>query len=253
MFIVSVPPMQGLQAQYLLAQAMHHLSYLMTASGHAAHPHPNTGHPSWPQSVSAYSTPVHHPHPYPYAFTPSLSNATLPPSSPDRATSSSVHTSPDDVEITRSQSFVRGRSKSRGRRVSFRIDDDRPHGLNERERGQGYALPLRFEEDHEDDADELGLSSSPNRDRSTITRRESSSRSGIRRSPTPRNKGNAKPTLFMDASWDESEPDESPTRARSKQQVGRLYERGQTPGPPSITPTSRSRSILRRKSNTPGI
>jgi hypothetical protein len=282
----------------------------MTASGHAAHPHPNTGHPSWPQShaatgpgpspssygpppqfnsysvgwtpsntpthlrhrqrtdafdsspiaspssastsVSAYTTPVH-PHPYPYTFTPSLSNATLPPSSPDRATSVSPHISPGDVEITRSQSLVRGRSKSRGRRVSFRIDDDRPHGLNERERGHGHALPLRFEEDQEDDADELGLSGSPNRDRSKITRRESSSGSGIRRSPTPRNKGKAKATPVMNATRDESEPDESPTRARSKQQVGRRYERGQTPGPPSITPASRSRSILRRQSNTPGI
>jgi hypothetical protein len=281
-----MPPTQGPQAQLLLAQAMHHLSYLMTASGHTTQPHLNVGQPSaagpgfsssygaltfnpydseyitpthprhrQPSNVldsspfasssvstlaSAHTTPIHL-HPYPYTFTPSLSTTTLPPSSPNQVTSSSPHTSPDEIKTSRSMSLGKGRSKSRGRRVSFRIDDDRPHGLNEQERGQADNLPLRFE-DHDDDVIERVLSSPSNhapsnRGRSRSARQESSSRS----------KGTAKGAV-MDISGDESDPNESPSRADSRQRPGLRYERAQTPGPPSIAPVvSRSRSILRHR------
>ena len=123
--------------------------------------------------------------------------------------------------------------------MSFRIDDDRPHGLNEQERGQADGLPLRFE-DHNDDVIELVLSSPSkhapsNRGRSGSARQESSSR--IR--------GMAKGAV-MDVSADEPDPNESPSRADLRQRVGLRYERAQTPGPPSMAPVvSRSRSILR--------
>jgi hypothetical protein len=205
-------------------------------------------------SASTYTTPVH-PHPYPYAFTPSLSNGTLPPSSPDQTiTSSSPHTSPGDFEITRSKSLVRGRSKSRGRRVSFRIDDDRSHGLNDRERDQGHGLPLRFES-QDDDVDELGPSSpskhapatSSNRSRSKSARRESSSGSVVRTSPMPRSKGKGK-AVALETTGDATVYEKWPSRAHSRHRVGRRFERGQTPGPPSIVPApSRSQSILRHE------
>ncbi|CCM03538.1 uncharacterized protein FIBRA_05672 [Fibroporia radiculosa] len=68
--------------------------------------------PSMPSSM--YSTPSH-PHPYPYSYDPSFSRATLPPSSPPESLRSS---SPAPAERSRSQ------SKARGRRVSFKLDDD---------------------------------------------------------------------------------------------------------------------------------
>jgi hypothetical protein len=315
--------MHGPQAQYLLAQAMHHLSYLMSASGHGAHPHPGVEQPSWPplpapghvsglagpsassygppphfisrgsydtphstpphsrhrhsfnsspiassgvsssNSIpSAYTTPVRA-HPYPYTFTPSLSNATLPPSSPeDQHTASppSPHLRHGDIEITRSKSLMRGQSKSRGRRVSFRIDDDRAHGLNEHERGQRRSLlPLRFDQSQDDDdngIDELELpdlsgQTSSNRGRGKSARRESPSGFDVRMSPTPRSgtekgKGKAKVvTALVVGTTRIGEESESLTRVLPGHREGRRYERGQTPGPPSVT--GRTRSILRRE------
>jgi hypothetical protein len=281
----SAPQIQGPQAQFLLAQAMHHLSYLMNASGHA---HPNVAHPPWPlpptagpglpsssyvpptshnsdwplystpsyrrhrrrsdafdsspiasSSASAFTTPVHQ-HPHPYTFNPSMSNATLPPSSPDQ---------PSSPPSSPSQNYpsVRERSKSRGRRVSFRIDDDRPHGLSDRERS------LRFDNHDnriQDDIDPPASSSpskyaqaaSSKRGRSKSIRRELSIESAVKTSPPQmRSKGKSKAVIMDDA-----ESDESPSRASAKTR-SRRFERGQTPGPPSATPASRSRSILRHE------
>jgi hypothetical protein len=194
-------------------------------------------------SASTYTTPLR-PHPHPYAFTPSLSNATLPPSSPDQTTSSSPYTSPGDFGIPGSKSLVSGRSRSRRRRVSFRIDDDLLHDHE----GERHSLPPPRFEDHDDDIEELtspskhARAASSNLGRSASVRRESSF--------APASKGKAKeiPTVpSRDES--ESEQEESPSRqAHSGGKVGRRFERGQTPGPPTIiTPAARSRSILKHK------
>lgn len=58
-----------------------------------------------------YITPTHHPHPYPYAYDPEFSNATVPPDTPE------VTSSPGELR----KSLVE-RSRSRGRRVSFKIE-----------------------------------------------------------------------------------------------------------------------------------
>jgi len=63
-----------------------------------------------------YITPTHHPHPYPYAYDPEFSNATVPPDTPE------VMSSPGELkEGGRRKSLVE-RSKSRGRRVSFKFE-----------------------------------------------------------------------------------------------------------------------------------
>jgi hypothetical protein len=128
-------PINDPQTQFYIAQAVQHLAYLMNPAqlppggwpGHhpASFPSPFSN-PHWspytppshraqsshpPITGLSYSTPTHQ-HPYPHSFTPSLSHTTLPPSSPE------VPSPP-----TRPTSLVR-RSKSRGRRVSFKLDDD---------------------------------------------------------------------------------------------------------------------------------
>lgn len=260
----------------------------MTAAGHA---HPNVAHPSWPQPPAAdsghsssyippsshnsnwplYSTPLHHrhrrrsdtfdsspflsssasafttpvhQHPYPYAFNPSMSNATLPPSSPDYQ--SSPPSSP-----SRYPPSIRERSKSRGRRVSFRIDDDRPHGLSDRDGSLQFDNHDNFTQD---DIDLPSSSSSPNysqarpskRARSHSVRRDLPSESLTETNmPQLRFKGKSK-AVIMDDSEGDVECQEPPSRASAKTQ-GKRSERGQTPGPPSVTRALRSRSIARRE------
>jgi hypothetical protein len=62
-----------------------------------------------------YITPTHHPHPYPYAYDPEFSNATVPPDTP-------VMSSPGELKESGRRKSLVERSKSRGRRVSFRIE-----------------------------------------------------------------------------------------------------------------------------------
>lgn len=269
---------------------MHHLSYLMSASGHA---HSNVGQPPWPQpptagpgpssasyvppafdshnsdwllyntphhrhrrrsdafdsspiassSASAYTTPIHQ-HPHPYTFNPSLSNATLPPSSPDQA--SSQPSSP-----SRNFSSVRERSKSRGRRVSFRIDDDRPHGLSDRERSLQFDNHDSLAQDVNDPPTSSPLSkyaqaTSLKRGRSKSIRRELSSEPAVKTSPRQTHSKGKHKAVIMDTAREDAEPDESPSRASAKTRSKR-FERAQTPGPPSVTTASRSRSVLRHE------
>lgn len=279
----AMAPTQGPQAQFLLAQAMQHLSYIMSASGHGQnHLHPNKEQPWPPQGLGSmpqytfgshnpdwatYATPTHlrhrhpsemydsslagpllyttpaHPHPYPRAYTPSYSSATLPPSSPDQSPPSSPRTSVVDVPLPRAPSLARGRSKSRGRRVSFRIDDDRPHGLDEHDRRS-----LRMEESDDLVQDDT-VPSSPlsKRGRSKSSKRDSSS-APPPISPSPdreiqRTKTKDKmKAVTIDTPTNQPDPDRGQSHSNSK---GR-FERGQTPGPPSTAPSTRSRSISRK-------
>ncbi|KAG6832003.1 hypothetical protein H0H92_006039 [Tricholoma furcatifolium] len=121
-------PLQDPRAQYIVTQAMQQLLALGSGTW-VPPPHPNRGstpftpthhqrhHPEH-LPVHVYATPTHHIHPYPYSYDPMLSNATLPPDSPD------VHPSPrvNANSIPRKKSLVK-RSQSRGRRVSFKGED----------------------------------------------------------------------------------------------------------------------------------
>ncbi|KAG6377116.1 hypothetical protein JVT61DRAFT_1167 [Boletus reticuloceps] len=116
-------PVQAQQAHYLLAQAMHQLSYLLSATmppyaGYTSTPgQPHYSPPPLPPHPE-YSSPIHHhPHFHGTRHYPTPSSSVLPPSSP---VLSSISPPPVEEQRARSQ----GRSKSRGRRVSFRIDSE---------------------------------------------------------------------------------------------------------------------------------
>ncbi|KIJ62588.1 hypothetical protein HYDPIDRAFT_30191, partial [Hydnomerulius pinastri MD-312] len=120
-----IDPMQTQQAHYLLAQAMHQLSYLMSATMPSYGAYGASPTQPWQHQLplSAYGTPVHassHPHGGRAFHAPSssLSHSVLPPSSPVRSSGSP----PPPVEEHRAPS--RARSKSRGRRVSFKLDNE---------------------------------------------------------------------------------------------------------------------------------
>ncbi|KAK7690088.1 hypothetical protein QCA50_006734 [Cerrena zonata] len=232
-------PAQDPQAQFHFAQAIHHLAFLMTGSTlNAGTPHapyqipwpapapympPQPSHrqtsrhggeeSSSPGAGSSrsrrdvMSTPTHTSHPYPYSYDPRWSSSTLPPSSPPRSSSPIVSSPPTSPVPLRPA--LRERSRSRGRRVSFKLgDDDRPH-----------VRPGEDDDDGEVDEllstpDRLAILASPEIPVPSATR---SRRGRSTESPSP---GGSKGVLV--------EADD-----------GR--ERGQTPGPPE-----RSRSLARR-------
>lgn len=119
-----IDPMQAHQAQYLLAQAMHQLSYLISATmppyaAYTSNPE-QPWHPPLPPHAG-YSTPIHHPphfHDARHYHTPSSS---VPPS--ELPPSSSVRSSVSPP-LEEKRAWSQGRSKSRGRRVSFKLDSE---------------------------------------------------------------------------------------------------------------------------------
>ncbi|KAF9221609.1 hypothetical protein BS17DRAFT_785042 [Gyrodon lividus] len=137
-----LPPIdliQTQQAHYLLAQAMHQLSYLMSATMPSYDAY--TSSPGQPRQhqlpSSAYGTPVHaptHPHgarPY-HTPSSSVSHSTLPPSSPVQSSVS--------PPVEEHRAWSQARSKSRGRRVSFKLDNegsgDRDDDINTEDVGE---------------------------------------------------------------------------------------------------------------------
>ena len=117
-------PVQTQQVHYFLAQAMQQLAYSVSAtmpsySPYASNPGQPWHHPPPPFPPHA-ATPIHQPSQFqdtrPY-HTPSssISRSELPPSSP-------MQFSVSPLEERRACS--RGRSKSRGRRVSFKLDSE---------------------------------------------------------------------------------------------------------------------------------
>lgn len=109
-------PIPDPRAQFIISQAMHQLSALVGG------PWPAPGVPYTPSRrrdqghQPMYITPTHHPHPYTYAYNPEFSNATAPPDTPEAMSSPG-----EPKENGRRKSLVE-RSKSRGRRVSFKIE-----------------------------------------------------------------------------------------------------------------------------------
>ncbi|KAF8967049.1 hypothetical protein BDZ97DRAFT_1917002 [Flammula alnicola] len=116
-------PIPDPRAQLIITQAMQQLSALVGAPWTSPHqyidgtmPHtPSHRHQSSRPSNASYTTPTHHHHPYPYTYDPNLSHATLPPDSPD------FESAPENPSPPRRKSLVR-RSRSRGRRVSFKVE-----------------------------------------------------------------------------------------------------------------------------------
>ncbi|KAF8185035.1 hypothetical protein K438DRAFT_1974239 [Mycena galopus ATCC 62051] len=112
-------------AQFIISQAMHQLSTLFTTPW-PAQPFTPPRHSSATASTSQstpyfYPTTPHHPHAHPYVFDSGASVGTLPPSSP--LGSSPPSSSPSRSNGARRASLV-PRSRSRGRRVSFKLDDN---------------------------------------------------------------------------------------------------------------------------------
>ncbi|KAH9922772.1 uncharacterized protein BXZ73DRAFT_104005 [Epithele typhae] len=266
MYSTPAPPLQDPQAQFMLAQAWHSLSYLM-ASGALPPPPPSGPGYSFPtvaprppytpshqryrtrpahgldtpsssseagpsRAGPAYATPTHHahsyahshPHPahgYSYGFGSGFSDGTLPPSSPI----SSLRSSP----MLRPASVPPGqRSRSRGRRVSFRLDaDDRPLPPPPPSRRE------EEEEEEEDADDDDDSEQGPHYARQAQPR------------PQARSKGKAR-AAFVPAEEEEESCDEDvpssayrngrplPVAARPPTPArGRAPQRAQTPAPPS--------------------
>ena len=198
------PPIADPRAQYIISQAMHQLSALVagpwTPPTHGSMPYTpsHRHHPGGPGSM--YSTPTHHTHPYPYVYDPNLSRATLPPDSPDVPSSPTV---PGGTAVRR-KSLVQ-RSRSRGRRVSFRMEEESVDEI--------YSRPTDVRERE---------STSRDRDRSWAG-------SNVL-AHGAEGKGKGKATTHLEESCSEPEP-EMPRRGRSS-------SRAQTPGPPIRTQSS---------------
>ncbi|KAJ7863084.1 hypothetical protein B0H14DRAFT_2739240 [Mycena olivaceomarginata] len=125
--------LQDPRAQYIISQAMHQLSTLFTVPW-PAQPLTPTGHssparlaPASGRSPYSYPTTPHHRNTYPYGFGPGASAATLSPSSPP---SSSPFSSPLRGSGDGRRGSLVPRSRSRGRRVSFKLDGDLRHISN---------------------------------------------------------------------------------------------------------------------------
>ncbi|KAJ7043347.1 hypothetical protein C8F04DRAFT_1390163, partial [Mycena alexandri] len=115
-------PLQDPRAQFIISQAMHQLSTLFTATWPAQPYTPPRASSSGrahstaaPSPYYPYPTTPRHPHTHPYVFDSGESVGTLPPSSPPDS-------SPPPSSSPHRPSLV-SRSRSRGRRVSFELDD----------------------------------------------------------------------------------------------------------------------------------
>ncbi|RDB14558.1 hypothetical protein Hypma_016226 [Hypsizygus marmoreus] len=218
-------PIPDPRAQFIISQAMHQLSALVSggpwtpqvAPPHSSAPHTPSHYRHYRDPASSmYSTPTHHPHPYPYSYDPNISRATLPPDSPP------VHSSPVTVASSssghiRPKSLVR-RSQSRGRRVSFRIEE----GVVED--------TLDF-----DDSSGKRSSRSVNRGRNLET---SGSRSEPQRRTMGKGKGKEKERQNIEVVPDsESESGSEPEMVAPRR--GRPVTRAQTPGPSPVAASTR--------------
>ncbi|EKM79365.1 hypothetical protein AGABI1DRAFT_128521 [Agaricus bisporus var. burnettii JB137-S8] len=114
------PPFADTRAQQIITQAMHQLAALFWTPTHPVPANPMYPYPSPHHTYPSvgpnflHSTPDH-PHPYPFTFDPSLSAASLPPSSPEPPSS--------PLKPRERRKSLVSRSYSRGRRVSFCADE----------------------------------------------------------------------------------------------------------------------------------
>ncbi|KJA23194.1 hypothetical protein HYPSUDRAFT_86820 [Hypholoma sublateritium FD-334 SS-4] len=221
-------PIPDPRAQLIITQAMQQLSALVGAPW--MHPHPyhegaaphtpsHRHHSSSRPPPSAFATPTHHRHPYPYAYDPRLSHATLPPDSPDASPSSPEKSS----DAPRRKSLVR-RSRSRGRRVSFHVAES------------------------DDGEREPDAHSSPSERRPARGHAKRTERPSFKTSA--KGKGRAQ-TPYMAAEAREEEDALSDGSELEPQRGRPAYSRGQTPGPGSSSP-SRGKTVNTSSSSVSG-
>ncbi|TFK74871.1 hypothetical protein BDN72DRAFT_832982 [Pluteus cervinus] len=194
------PPLPDPRAQLILAQAMHQLHALYTSPWtpqRAATPIPYPSPQYYSHLPPVYATPTHTPHSYAYTHDSNASRETIPPETP----SSPVR--------ERRKTLVE-RSRSRGRRVSFKMegdDDDHSDGSEPKRtvqsKGKGKVRASS--------ADAIMASPSPE----PAKTRSSSSKKGKHKAKAVSETDSDNEELF------------SPTAHR-----GRPFHRGQTPGPP---------------------
>ena len=193
-------PMPDPRAQFIITQAMQQLSALVGTPW--TPPHDSSSIPYTPsrrhqsrRANSIFDTPSYHPHPYPYSYDPNLSRATLPPESPE------LVSSPEKSSHgPRKSSMVR--SRSRGRRVSFKIDDDESDDGDGGRGVDGYSSPSHIP-----------------------SSRHKVDREQGRRTTTTEGKGKARAKTPNSESGPEDPLDYGNDRG------GKSYPRGRTPGP----------------------
>lgn len=137
-------PIPDPRAQLIITQAMQQLSALVGAPWIPPHQYHDERMPrtpshrrinSRPPVNPPFRTPTHA-HPYPYSYDPNLSHATLPPDSPDES-------SPQKSSASRRKSLVR-RSRSKGRRVSFHLQDEENDRTYDAEASRSSPSDRRF-------------------------------------------------------------------------------------------------------------
>ncbi|KAF5382535.1 hypothetical protein D9615_002803 [Tricholomella constricta] len=244
-------PIPDPRAQLIITQALHQLSALVGGAWTPLPPPPGSHirgstpfmpsrHRHYRTDVpgSIYSTPTHHPHPYPYAYDPNMSRATLPPDSPEVRSSSPLMESVSGGG--RRKSLVR-RSQSRGRRVSFRLEegvmDTMEISASPAVRGKGDCPPRDREKTHRVD-------SAP-KEHASVMQKKGRGKEVTRRK-MPNSDSEAEVEVEVEV--------ETLSRGRSSM-------RSQTPGPPAyvedlrsakqkVTATSRGRSRSRPPQST---
>ena len=140
---------------------MHQLSSLVGSPWTPPHdssfiPHtPSRRHQSR-RANSIFNTP-HHPHPYPYSYDSNLSLASLPPESPESISS------PEKLSHgPQKSSMARARSRSRGRRVSFKPNRDS-------DQDDVYSSPSKPKlHSRREDAEELKSTTRPSTGKGTV-------------------------------------------------------------------------------------
>ena len=199
-----VPPLPDPRAQFIITQALQQLSALVGTPWTPPHDSFILHTPSWRQESRCnpmFNTPTYHPYQYPYFYNPNLSLATLPPESPESVSS------PEKSSHRPRKSSIAG-SYSRGKRVSFKIDDD---GSDD--------------DDRPDSKNRVNLYSSPSK---PPLRRAEAVREQRRQSFTLPSKGKGKAKAEAP---DSDSSSEDPLDCGSDTKNGKSYSRGRTLGP----------------------
>ncbi|KAF9485840.1 hypothetical protein BDN70DRAFT_889859 [Pholiota conissans] len=213
------------RAQLIITQAMQQLSALVGAPWIPPPQYHDNRLPQTPShrrsssrlpAGTPFQTPTHQHHPYPYSYDPNLSHATLPPDSPEVS-------SPEKAASTRRKSLVR-RSRSKGRRVSFHLEEDEITRDYESNTEAGYSSPS-----------DRHTPKAPSRQQ-RIERPKHDDR--------PKNhkgKGRAETPYLVDPEIENDSRSDVDVRGRSSR------TRGQTPGPRLDSPNSRAPSRTEHK------
>ncbi|KAJ7288335.1 hypothetical protein C8J57DRAFT_1279892 [Mycena rebaudengoi] len=223
-------PLQDPRAQLIISQAMqqamHQLSNLFAGPWTPGQPFTPPRHPPSTRSTSgsgsspySYPSTPHHPHAYPYVFNSGTSAGTLPPSSPPTSSPPSLASSPIRAgrPPSRPRSSLVSQSRSRGRRVSFTMEDELI--------------------DVERDAGDTGVVSHGCNRRGT-RHREYPNDNESDHSPSKATKSNGKAKKEQEYVSD-SEASEGDSRSGT-------VERAQTPGPPVSTKAGSSKPTASR-------